>query len=157
VLLQEQWRQVGVDARIEGLEFQSFIARLNSGNFDAALHGWRTTPSPRGIRSTWGSPAIAGASNQNAGRYLNPVFDSAVVRGLGATTLADRRAHLRLAYQTIVDDAAAVWLYEVRNSAAVHRRYRFPAWRSDAWWLTLGGWTVDAAERLPRDAAPAAP
>lgn len=157
VLLQEQWRKIGVDARIEGLEFQAFIARLNGGQFDVALHAWRTTPSARGIRSTWGSPAISGNSIQNAGKYASAEFDAAVVRGLSATALAERRAHLREAYQIIVDDAPAIWLYDVKNSAAVHQRYVIPSWRSDAWWMTLGDWTVDPAQRLPRDAPPATP
>ena len=57
----------------------------------------------------------------------------------------------------IVDDAPAVWLYEVRNYAGVHDRLVIPSWRTDAWWLTLGDWSVDPAKRMPRDAAPAAP
>jgi peptide/nickel transport system substrate-binding protein len=64
---------------------------------------------------------------------------------------------MRVAYQTIVDDAAAIWLYEVRNAAAVHRRLNVPRWRSEAWWMTLPDWTVDPAQRLQRDARPAAP
>jgi peptide/nickel transport system substrate-binding protein len=157
VVIQEQWKEIGVDVRIEGLEFQLFLERLASGRFDLAISSWRTTPSPRGIRSTWGSPAIAGASRQNAGRYENPAFDSAVVAGLGAMVLRERRAHLRRAYELINDDAAAIWLFEVRNAAAVHTRYEMPAWRSDAWWVTLGEWRVDPTQRLPRDAAPTTP
>jgi len=156
-VLQEQWRKIGVDARIEGVEFQAFLARLNGGQFDVALHAWRTTPSARGIRSTWGSSAISGNSIQNAGKYASGQFDAAVVRGLNASTLRERRAHLRLAYQTIIDDAPAIWLYEVKNAAAVHQRYVIPSWRSDAWWMTLGDWTVDPAQRLPRDAPPTTP
>jgi peptide/nickel transport system substrate-binding protein len=148
---------VGADVRIDGLEFQAFLERLNTGRFDAAIHGWRTAPSPRGIRSTWGSPAIAGASRQNAGRYASAEFDDAVVRGLGAMSRAERRSHLRRAYQTIVDDAAAIWLYEIRIAAAVHGRFIVPSWRSDAWWLTLGDWRIDPTQRLPRDAPPATP
>lgn len=73
---------------------------------------------------------------------------------MGSIDPAQRAAHLRRAYQIIVDDAAAIWLYEVRNHAAVHERFNIPSWRSDAWWLTLGDWTVDPDKRLPRDAAP---
>ncbi len=157
VLLQEQWKAIGVDIRIEALEFQLFLDRQAAGRFDVTMGSWRTTPSPRGIRSTWGSPAIAGASRQNAGRYSSPAFDAAVVAGLGGLTLAERRTHLRRAYETINDDAAAIWLYEVRNAAVVHTRYRMPPWRSDAWWVTVGEWSIDPAQRLPRDAAPATP
>ena len=66
----------------------------------------------------------------------------------------ERNRELRRAYQRIVSDAPALWLYEVRNFAGVHKRIQMPPWRSDAWWLTLAEWTVDPAQKLPRDAAP---
>ena len=157
VLLQDQLRQVGVDVRIEGMEFQTFFDRVAQGRFDAVISGWRTTPSPRGLRGTWGGAAITGGSRQNAGRYENPEFDAAVLAGLGALDPAERSARLSGAFQIITDDAAAIWMYETRNAAAVHQRLRIPEWRSDAWWLTLGDWTVDPAQRLPRDARPEAP
>lgn len=154
VLLQEQLRQVGVDVTIEAMEFGAFYGRFTAGDFDATIGGWHTTPSPSGIRGTWGSPAISLGADQNAGSYFNAEFDEAVEQGLDAVDPAERRAHLRRAYQIIVDDAPAIWLYEVRSYAAVHERFNVPDWRSDAWWLTLGDWTVDPDKRLPRDAAP---
>lgn len=157
VLLQEQLRQVGAEIRIESVEFAKMRDQWFAGRFDATIGGWRTTPSPSGIRGAWGSPAISRGARQNVGSYLNPVFDKAVEAGLGAVDPAERRAHMRVAYQTIVDDAAAIWLYEVRNAAAVHRRLNVPRWRSEAWWMTLPDWTVDPAQRLQRDARPAAP
>lgn len=156
-LLQEQLRAVGVEVRVEALEFQSFLERYESRRFDTVIGGWRTTPSVRGIRSTWGSPAIAGNARQNAGSYANPEFDAAVTRALGALSMQERRAHLREASQIIIEDAAAIWMYETRNAAVIHRRLVIPPWRSDAWWTTLGDWYVDPAQRLPRDAAPATP
>jgi peptide/nickel transport system substrate-binding protein len=156
-LLQEQLKGVGVDVRVETLEFQAFLDRYQSRRFDTVIGGWRTTPSPRGIRATWGSPAIAGAAQQNAGSYVNTDFDAAVTAGLGALDLNERRAQLRRAYEIINDDAAAIFLYETRSAAAVHRRIILPPWRSDAWWMTLGDWRIDPAQRLPRDAAPTTP
>lgn len=152
-LLQDQFRQLGVDVRVESLEFQTFLERMNGRQFDAIIGAWRTAPSARGIRSTWGSPAIAGNSTQNSGRYANPEFDAAVTRALAALTLEERRAELRKAYEIINDDAAALWLYESRSAAAVHRRIQTPAWRTDAWWLTIGEWSIARDQRLPRDAS----
>jgi len=152
-LLQDQFRQIGADVRVESLEFQSFLERMNQRRFDAIIGTWRTTPSARGIRSTWGSPAIAGSSAQNAGRYVNPDFDAAVTRALSALTLEERRRELRTAYEIINDDAAAIWLFESRSTTALHRRIQTPAWRTDAWWMTVGSWSIPSDQRLPRDAA----
>lgn len=157
VLIQEQLRAVGVAMTIDRSEFQAFLTLQNSGRFDAVLAGTRTTPSPRGVRGSWGSRAIPGGGTQNAWGYRSVVFDEALEQGLRAMDPVQSKAHFRRAYQQLLDDAAAVWLYEIRNASAVHRRYQLPAWRPDAWWVTLGEWSVDPAQRLPRDAAPATP
>jgi len=154
VLLQEQLKQAGVELTVRSMEFGAFRAEMAAGKFDATIGGWRTTPSPSGVRGSWGSDAISGGAGQNAGHYASADFDDAVQKGLGALNPATRRSGLRRAYQTIVDDAPAIWLYEIRNFAGVHKRLQMPAWRSDAWWLSIPEWTVDPAQKLPRDAAP---
>jgi peptide/nickel transport system substrate-binding protein len=157
VLIQEQLRAVGVAMTIERMDFPVFLGAQTSGKFDALMGATRTTPSPSGIRGSWASDAIPGGGTQNAWRYRNEAFDAAVQSGLGAMDPVEGKAQLRTAYQQIIDDAAAIWLWESRNVSAVHRRFVVPAWRPDAWWLTLGEWSVDPAQRLPRDAAPATP
>lgn len=157
VLLQEQLRVAGIELRVEAMEFGAMRDEVLSGRFDAILGGLRTTPSPSGIRGSWGSPAIARGSRLNYGRYSNPEADAAIEAGLDAVRNEDRRTQMRRAYEIINADAPAIWLYEVRNAAAVHRRLNVPVWRSEAWWLTLGDWSVDPAQRLPRDARPATP
>lgn len=157
VLIQEQLRGIGVAMTIEAMDFPRFVAAQTGGEFDAIMGGLRTSPSPNGVRGSWASAAVPGGGGGNAWHYESAAFDSAVVAGLGAMDLASSRRHLRAAYQTIIDDAPALWLFESRNATAVHARLVLPAWRPDAWWLTLGDWSVDPAQRLPRDAAPAAP
>jgi len=156
-LIQEQLRSVGVSMTLTPMDFPTFLKTQTSGDFDAIVGGTRTTPSPTGLRGSWASAAIPGGGVQNPWHYESAVFDDAVQSGLAALDPVQGKAHLRRAYQQIVDDAAAIWLYEVRNVSAVHKRFVLPAWRPDAWWLTLGEWSVDPAQRLPRDAAPAAP
>lgn len=157
VLIQEQLRTVGVAMTIDRSEFQAFLALMSGGKFDAIMGGTFTTPSPRGIRGSWASDAIPGGGTQNVWNYRSAAFDQAVEAGLRELDPAKSKAYLRTAYQQVVDDAAAIWLYELRSASAVHKRFVLPAWRPDAWWLTLGEWSVDPAQRLPRDAAQAAP
>ncbi len=157
VVIQEQLRQVGVDVTVRTQEQAAFAEAATSGRFDAMVWIWQTSPSPLSLRGTWASAALPGGGVQNLGKYESAPFDRAVSDAIDAVDLETRRAALRRAYQQIVDDAPAIWLFEVRSLAAVHRRFNIPAWRSDAWWLTLGEWTVDPAQRLPRDGSPAAP
>lgn len=157
VLIQEQLRAVGIAMSIDRMDFAVFLSRQTAGAFDAVVGGTRTTPSPSGLRGSWASAKLQGGGSQNPWHYESAAFDAAVEAGLGSMDPVESKANLRRAYQQIIDDAAAVWLYELRNVSAVHRRFVLPAWRPDAWWLTLGDWTVDPTQRLPRDAAPAAP
>lgn len=158
VLVQEQLRRAGVDLVIDTREAQAFGAARDGGDFDLVFGGWGTTPSVRGLRSTWGSGARPGWGRQNSGRYASATFDSLVAEGLGSTDPAVTRARIREAYRVIADDAAALWLYEPVPVAAVHARFQRPAWRPEAWWRTLPAWRLaPGATPLPRDARPATP
>lgn len=157
VLMQEQLRQAGVEMRIEAVEFGAMRDIVLGGRWDTFINGYKVPPSPVGARGSWGSAAIARGSRNNVGRYGNPAVDAAIEAGLGALDPVTQKAEMRRAYQMMIDDAPAVWLYEVRSAAAVHKRFVIPQWRTDAWWLTLGDWSVDPAQRLPRDSRPASP
>jgi len=145
VLLQEQFKRIGVTITVTAVEPAVFGARLEEGNFDAALNAWRTDPSPATIRQVWGSPR--GGSNgvgigANFSRYRNATFDARIDSAARDVNPTTRRALFRRAWQTIVDDAAAVWLYEPRNVAAVSRRVTPTDLRADAWWASLSAWRV---------------
>jgi peptide/nickel transport system substrate-binding protein len=157
VLLQEQWRLAGIDAGIDRRDNQSFGGATMAGNFDIQLGGWLTTPSARGLRGTWGSPQREGWGRQNYGRYDSPAFSDAVAAALGTLDRDEAVRELHAAFRTIVADAPAIWLYEAVLRPAVHARISVPAWRPDGWWRTIPEWSVDPAQRLPRDARPDAP
>lgn len=146
VLLQAQFKAMGIQMEITSLEPQAFAQRLGEGDFQAALNMWRTDPSPVTIRQVWGT-ADATASGANFGRYHNAAFDAAVDSASRTFDPDLRSRHFRRAYQLIVDDAAAIWLYEPRNFAAVNRRVEPMGMRADAWWAELPGWIVNGADR----------
>ena len=152
VLIQEQLRQIGIKANIEKLDFAAFINRENTRSFDAVFGGWHVEPSPGGIRQTWGS-AGAAKGGTNYGSYRNASFDAEVDSALAAPTLDARRKHFTTAYQTIVDDAPAVWMAEPKRIMAVHRRIRTVGMRPDAWWANIADWSIPADQRIPRDRA----
>jgi len=157
VLLQAQLKTIGVQVRIEQADFNAFLDRAHRAAFDALVGGARTEPSPRGVRELWGTPGPA-RGGKNWGRWSNAVFDAQVDSGLAATGADAVRAHFRAAYQAAIDDAPAIWLYEPRLFAGVHRRLTVGALRPDAWWSGVAEWSIDPAQRLPRDRrAPATP
>lgn len=153
VLIQEQLRQAGVDMRIETMDYPALVSRQQARDFDATLGAWHLGSSPGAVRVTWTSPA-ASMSGMNYGSYRSAGFDALVDSALESGSLSASREYFRRANQVIVDDAPAVWLYEPKTVLAIERRIRTTPMRPNAWWLDVGSWTIPAAERLPRDAAP---
>ena len=151
VVIQDQMKQVGVKMNIDKMEGATFFDRETHSRFDAALWGWHVDASPEGIRQTWGSARSRPTGGSNYGSYENPAFDAEVDKALSTMSAGHRRAHFRHAYQTIIDDAPAIWLAEPRTMMAISSRIQTPALRPDAWWANIGEWSVPAAGRIPRD------
>jgi peptide/nickel transport system substrate-binding protein len=152
VLIQEQLRLAGVKIEIEKVDGNTLFDRLKKHRFDAAMSGLAATPTPSGVKQTWTS-AAAGEGGFNYGRYDSPLFDAQVDSAIAADEQAGARAHYRAAYQIIVDDAPAIWLYEPPVQAGANARLRLGTIRPDAWWMGIPGWSIVPGKRLPRDAA----
>jgi ABC-type transport system substrate-binding protein len=130
---------VGIQVNVVPLEIGIFASRLEKGDFDAALNMWRSEASPTGLRQVWGSPhgSDIGA---NYGRYSNAQFDAIADSAATEFDATRRRAQYQRAYQLLVDDAPAVWLYEPRNFALISNRIEPVGMRADAWWSRLPEW-----------------
>jgi peptide/nickel transport system substrate-binding protein len=150
VLLQEQLRKVGVAADLEQVDGKAFGNLINSRDFDAALLSWHLGTSPASIREIWTTEA-AGRDGINYGSYKNPVFDAYVDSAVTTVDTARSRRFYNLAYQTAIDDAPAVWLYEPNLVLGLHKRIHTEPYRPDAWWYSVGEWDIPAAVRIPRD------
>ncbi len=150
VLIQEQLRQVGVKVDLEKLEGKAWQERSAQHLFDATMGGWHATPTPTGIKQTWTSSAT-GKGGLNWGRYQNGAFDAQVDSALTAASQLAARAHYRAAYQIIIDDAPAIWLYEPPLLAGANARVQLGLIRPDAWWMGIPGWSIAPGKRLPRD------
>jgi peptide/nickel transport system substrate-binding protein len=150
VLLQEAWRQVGARVNVDQVEQNVQLARMTSRDFDTFIGVWGTDPSPSGARQTWGgSSARSGGSNY--GSYESAAFDALVDSAVNAASPARAVEYWRQAYQTIIDDAPAVWLYVPVVTAGMHARIRPVNLRADAWWAGLSEWWIPEGERTPRD------
>ncbi len=163
VLIQEQLARVGVKANIEQLEFVPFLERQRAKQFDAAIVALSSDPSPSGIRQHWGTPAPGEASGTNGGSYSNPTVDALIDSALTTMDFATEKAYFKRAYQAVVDDAPAIWLYDPKLAAGMHKRLQPQGMRADGWHANIAEWTIPADQRIDRDriglrsvAAPAA-
>lgn len=155
VLIQEQFRRVGVRATIESLDFPAIMKRQSDRDFETMLWAWQLTPSPSGLRQTWSTASSRSKSGSNFGSYENSQFDATVDSALAESNADQSMALFDRAYRIILEDAPAIWLYEPETVLGVHGRIRTSRMRPDAWWQRIADWTIPVAERIPRDNLPA--
>jgi peptide/nickel transport system substrate-binding protein len=154
VLLQEQLRQAGVRVNVEQLDFPVFLEKERKRAFDAAIGQWSILPSPGSVRGSWGTAGSRATSGNNYGSYENPVFDANVDSALASFDLVRRKAYFTTAYETIIQDAPAIWLAEPMPIVGYHSRLQLGTLRPDAWWAHIPEWWIPRDKRIPRDNAP---
>jgi peptide/nickel transport system substrate-binding protein len=144
VLMQDQLRRIGVGMDIEPIDNASLTARLSAHHFDAALVELDWDPSPLSARQLWGAAADASTESANFGGYTSHAFDAAIESAASAVDSSTARSAMSRAWRTLVDDAPAIWLYDLERTAVVRRCIRPNGVRADAWWSALSDWTVAA-------------
>ena len=146
VIVQDELRRLGVDMRIQPLEFTVMERRTQTGDFDAALISRTIDPSPASLLQWW-SPGAGG----NIGRYADTAFGSLSAAAMRARTRAEAAPLWRSALGRLNDEAPAVFLFSPRNNAAISTRFRNVTIRPDSWLATVTEWRVIEARHIARD------
>jgi peptide/nickel transport system substrate-binding protein len=154
-VIQQQLSSIGVRTRLESMEMNTFQSRLESRDFDAAIGQWHLGAAPYSVPELWGGAAAREKKGRNYAAYSNPRFDAYVDSAIAARTLTASRMYFTAAYQTIIDDAPAIWLSEPKTVIGLNRRIRTGLMRPDAWWFDLGSWSIPKSEQIDRDRVPA--
>jgi peptide/nickel transport system substrate-binding protein len=149
-MLQQQLRGVGAQVDIRRVDYPTFEAHEKSRDFDAAMLGLSTDPSPSGARQYWHS-AGATKTGVNYVSYMNPRFDALLDSAIASFDPAATKSYARRAYQLLIEDAPAIWLYDVLTMAGIHQRFRVTGLRADGYWAGLADWHVPPSERIARD------
>jgi len=150
VLLQEQFRRVGVNATVDAVDFPTFIERSGKRRYETLVNQWSPDPGIGSVNDTWTSAGAAPGGN-NFSNYRNPAFDMHVDSAMTAFDPVQMRAHFALAWRIIADDAPAIWLAEPRRVMVVHKRIQTAGLRPGAWWAGLAKWSIPADQRIARD------
>ena len=148
VIAQQQLRLGGVDLQVQPVEYAVFGDRGHRGDFDALFFSWTLDPSPAFLGQFWGSRAIGG---DNVSGYASPAFDSLFAAALAAPGRAEALPRWQAVLERLNDDAPAVFLFSLRNNAAIHSRFEHVTIRPDSWLATVATWSVAPDRRLPRD------
>ncbi len=150
VLIQDALRRVGASVTLDESDFASFIAKQSNRGFDAEMGNYNTDPSVSGFKQSWSTSGMT-KDGGNYVSYSNPTVDAALDSAILTFDPARTRSYARRAFETIIEDAPAVWLYELAPRAGIAKRIRTTPMRADGWWSGLADWWVPANERNARD------
>ena len=150
VLLQDAFRRVGAKANIDEVDFAGFMLKQSDRSFDTELALYGTDPSVSGFKQSWSSAGL-GKDGSNFPSYSNPIVDALLDSATNTFDPARTRAYARRAFETIIEDAPGIWLYEPPTFAGIHTRIRTTPMRADAYWSGMGDWWIPASQRTARD------
>jgi peptide/nickel transport system substrate-binding protein len=150
VLLQDAFKRVGASAKIEKVDFGTFTAKQGDRAFDAEVNSWGMDPSVSGFKQSWSTAGIA-KDGANFSSYSSPAVDAYLDSATTAFDPKRTRAYARRAFETIIEDAPGIWLYEPPTIAGVHKRIHTTRMRADEYWSGMADWWIPASQRTARD------
>lgn len=144
--IQQMLRAIGVKMELDRLDPPVWVERRAKGQFDIDFSQTTFDPTPSGLVQSW---SCAGIGGSNRAEICDADFDQALGAAVRAT---DNLASLwRTAIGTLQANAAAAFIFAPTQTVVVHTRFRNVVVRPDMPWAHLWRWSVDPAQRLPRD------
>jgi peptide/nickel transport system substrate-binding protein len=147
-IIQEQLRGYGIRMNIVEMEFTATFAQAKTGRFDAVFGALQHDPSPSSVTDSW---TTAGFDGYNYGHYNNPNVVRLVDQAQTTPDIAEAKTLWERAFQTVIDDTPAIWVYVPEFAVALHTRLEGVSIRPDQWSATMWQWRVDPRNLLTRD------
>ena len=102
--LQQAWAAIGIDLKVNIVEWASFTPMRRNGEFDVARNGWvGDYTDPSNILELFCT-----TNGNNDGKYTNADFDAAIEDSRATTEAATRSADLHKAEDTLMNDAGCI-------------------------------------------------
>jgi ABC-type transport system substrate-binding protein len=116
-LLQDMWKQLGIDVEIRQIEESQLIVSALQGDFQAIPWQFDGFPDPDQEMIFWHSAAAApvGEIGSNFGRFRNDQVDSLMTQARATADPDERRDLYAQVAQVIIDETP--WAYESRQTA----------------------------------------
>jgi peptide/nickel transport system substrate-binding protein len=106
-ITQAQLKEIGLDMKIEQLEFGKLLADLNSHNFVALRIGWSGRPDPDGNAHVF----LHSKGGLNRVRYSNPKMDELLDAARSEGDQAKRKALYAQVTRLAAEDAPYIWIH----------------------------------------------
>ena len=144
VLVQDDLRRIGIDARPVTLEWNAFQARHREGNFDAFIMSWRT-PTRVDLATTFHSRSIG--EGHNYGGWRDEEFDRLSDEADAAPTLDAARPALLRAQEILHEEQPYTWLFRPERVVATQPRLTGVAPNALSPLFGLEAWRLSADAR----------
>lgn len=106
-IIQAQLKEVGIDMKIELLEFGKLLADLNSSNFVALRIGWSGRPDPDGNAHVF----LHSKGGLNRVKYNSTKMDELLDQARAESDQAKRKALYAAVTRLAAEDAPYIWLH----------------------------------------------
>lgn len=127
--LQQAWAEIGIDLKVETVEWASFTPMRRNGDYEISRNGWvgdYTDPSNM-------IELLYSTNGNNDGKYNNPEFDAAIDESRSTTDPEARSAALHKAEDIMMEDMACLpiayyndfWLQSSKITGSWHSPYGY--------------------------------
>lgn len=127
--LQQAWAELGIDLKVNIVEWGSFTPMRRNGDYDVARNGWVADYSD----PTNQLELFYSTNGNNDGKYNSPEFDAALDAAAATVDPAERSAALHQAEDIMMEDAACIpiayyndfWLQSSKITGSWHSPYGY--------------------------------
>jgi|CXWL01.1.fsa_nt_gi peptide/nickel transport system substrate-binding protein len=140
VMIQEQLKKVGIEARPRLLEFNAMNEAMTERRYDAVLSAWGM-PTTLDLRYAFHSDSIRDGDNHTF--YSNPEVDRLIEEIERLPDIGEAKSRLDRAQQWIHEDQPMTFLWESQRINGFNRRVQnaqpnllSTLWHLHEWWLT---------------------
>ena len=139
VLVQDMFKEVGIEVRPNILEWTVFTGDMNKKDFEAAVAGW-SVGLKMDMTQLWHSDSIEDKFNYPG--YANPEFDRLNDDAIFEMDQEKAREMWWRAQEMIAEDQPYTFLYSPKDINFVHRRFQNVQMETVGWNYNLEQWWV---------------
>ncbi len=119
LIVQQNLKDIGIDAQFQALEFNNFMQRERVTKEFSAVCFYYVTPATPDLHSYW---QTGGSTNEWG--YSNPEVDRMFRDGLSMFDPEKRREHYRKLYTLLAEEQPVVYIYHPHELQAVSKKVR---------------------------------
>lgn len=127
-VLQKELKQVGIEVKIQTLEWASYLERIQNRDFDVCRMSWAQSLESDPYQLWHGSEAELGKRSSNHVFFKNPLADR-LIEMLRVTLDPEKRKCIHCSFHRLLDrEQPYLFLYTPKEYGAYNRKFRGVKW-----------------------------